>query len=221
MSLTPGDSSTPKISCSLGWRRSASTATTNWPEVASAHAAWETTVDLPSRESQDVNAITGWLSWNMTAGSALGRTSAGTSPSTGMPSRSEISSAATKRRNARAASAANTAAISPNAKAATATVRRGFDGAVGSSATPSSERTRRDPASRLVTRSTRAAVALAYAWAAAGSVLLALIVTVLDEGSPVAEIVTGTDWKGLATWVRTTASTDGFSASTAIWGISI
>ena len=149
MSLTPGDSSTPKISCSLGWRRSASTATTNWPEVASAHAAWETTVDLPSRGSQDVKAITGWLSWNMTwrrlrscwnassprssppdwnmsDGSALGRASAGTSPSTGIPSRSEISSAATKRRNARASSAANTAAIRPNAKAATATVSAGI-----------------------------------------------------------------------------------------------
>ena len=92
---------------------------------------------------------------------------------------------------------------------------------MGSSAAPSSERTRRDPASRLVTRSTRAAVALAYAWAAAGSVLLALIVTVLDEGSPVAVIVTGTDWKCLGTWVRTSASTDALSASTAIWGISI
>ena len=64
-------------------------------------------------------------------------------------------------------------------------------------------------------------MALAYAWAAAGSVLLALIVTVFDEGSPVAVIVTGTDRKCSGTWARVSASTDGFSASTAIWGISI
>ena len=78
-----------------------------------------------------------------------------------MPSRSEISSAATNRRRAPAARAANTAAMRPNATDATATVARGFVGVVGSSAAPSSDSTRRDPASRFVTFTTRAAVALA------------------------------------------------------------
>ena len=175
------------------------------------------TQDLPSRGSYEVMAMTGWVSWNMTwrwllscwkasrprsspananiwAGFEPGRASVGTSPRTGTPSRSAISSAATKRRRVPARSAANTAAMSPNTTDATATVARGFVGLVGSSAAPSSDRTSRVPASRFVTFNTRAAVALAYAWAAAGSVLEALIVTVFEPGSADAVMVAGADW---------------------------
>ena len=144
----------------------------------------------------------------------------GTSPSTGTPSRSEISSAATKRRRDPARRAANTAAMSPNTTDATATVARGFVGLVGSSAVPSSDRTRTDPDSRFVRCTTRAAVALAYAWAAAGSVLFALIVTVFELGSAEAEMDTGTERKRPGTCAAASASNVGFSASTAICGIS-
>jgi hypothetical protein len=59
-------------------------------------------------------------------------------------------------------------------------------------------------------------VALAYAWAAAGSVLEALIVTVFEAGSPAALMDTGTDWKRRGTWARACASIVALSASTAI-----
>ena len=68
---------------------------------------------------------------------------------------------------------------------------------------------------------TRAAVALAYAWAAAGSVLEALMVTEFerDPRSPRSSPAPSGSWAG--TSALASASMTWFSASTTIWGISI
>ena len=154
----------PEDLVQLRWRRSPSTATTKCPGVASAHAVFATTLDLPSRGAHAVNAMTGacpghdvevavellerletalvGINVNMSAGSAPAWTSTGTSPRTGRPNRSDTSSAATNLRKAPAAKAAKTAKIKPSATAATATVPWGFVGVVGSAAGPNWDSTR-------------------------------------------------------------------------------